>query len=404
MEQVQTHRYTLEKYAGSKTRYTCPSCGKKKVLALYVDTESNNEYLNDQVGRCNREVECGYHYTPKLYFADNDIPLPEREAASYTVAPKREPKREPKPKVNIPADVMQKSLSRYDTNKFISFLKTLFDDHIVDILIERYNIATSNGADYWGGGTGESVIFWFINKVREIRYGQVKLFNESGHTAKFTDATKDNELSTCTTGIHYLIKSIHKKAKREFPQWLNEYQLQDIYLNCFFGEHLLSNPQYSKKPIAIVEACKTAIVASVYFNQYTWLAVGSLSYLTEERCKILRNKKVTLFPDLGAYSKWSDRAIELQHIADFTVNDILEQIATDEQRAKGWDLCDYMATADFREELKDEFKEALLALPEDNCGDDAQRTVIIKFDALGLRRTDRGDAYRELLAGGAISI
>lgn len=78
--------YTLEKYAGSKTRYTCPSCGKKKVLALYVDTESNNEYLNDQVGRCNREVECGYHYTPKLYFADNDIPLPEREAASYTVA------------------------------------------------------------------------------------------------------------------------------------------------------------------------------------------------------------------------------------------------------------------------------------------------------------------------------
>ena len=37
----------------------------------YIDTENNNQYINDNVGKCNRLDKCGYHYTPKQYFADN---------------------------------------------------------------------------------------------------------------------------------------------------------------------------------------------------------------------------------------------------------------------------------------------------------------------------------------------
>ena len=38
---------------------------------IYIDTENNNQYLSDNVGKCNRLDKCGYHYTPRQYFTDN---------------------------------------------------------------------------------------------------------------------------------------------------------------------------------------------------------------------------------------------------------------------------------------------------------------------------------------------
>ena len=38
---------------------------------IYIDTENNNQYLSERVGKCNRLDKCGYHYTPKQYFTDN---------------------------------------------------------------------------------------------------------------------------------------------------------------------------------------------------------------------------------------------------------------------------------------------------------------------------------------------
>ena len=65
------YRYQLEKYRGRSTRHVCPQCGRKNVFTRYVDTENNNIYINDNVGKCNRLDKCGYHYTPKQYFTDN---------------------------------------------------------------------------------------------------------------------------------------------------------------------------------------------------------------------------------------------------------------------------------------------------------------------------------------------
>ena len=53
------------------TRHVCPQCGRKNVFTRYVDTENNNIYISDNVGKCNRLDKCGYHYTPHQYFTDN---------------------------------------------------------------------------------------------------------------------------------------------------------------------------------------------------------------------------------------------------------------------------------------------------------------------------------------------
>ena len=102
------YRYQLERYRGRSTRHVCPQCGRKNVFTRYVDTENNNIYISDKVGKCNRLDKCGYHYTPHQYFTDNpwkrDAPRKkecsfihfyrENERMNSTPPPPPEPKRQ----------------------------------------------------------------------------------------------------------------------------------------------------------------------------------------------------------------------------------------------------------------------------------------------------------------------
>lgn len=63
----------LQKYSGKSTRFTCPQCKTKQSFTLYINGETNQP-IHPTVGKCNREIKCGYHYTPKQYFTDNPSP------------------------------------------------------------------------------------------------------------------------------------------------------------------------------------------------------------------------------------------------------------------------------------------------------------------------------------------
>lgn len=304
------YKYTLEPYKGAKTRHICPQCNKK-AFTRYIDTESL-EYLGEHIGRCNREIHCGYHYKPAQYFLDNNLgythPKKDVFGASF-----RSPCSQ---KTYIPLEILQKSRIAYNRNSFVTYLRTLFDARTVSKLIGDYHLGTS-GAE-WPG----ACIFWFIDIKGRIHAGQVKLFKPNGHTAEI-------EGQKATTWIH----SILKKKLTPIPSWLVQYCDQERKVSCLFGEHLIGS-----KPIAIVEAPATAIVASEYLPHFTWLASGSLSYLNKQRCEVLKGKKVVLYPDLGAYNKWKAVADEL----GFDCSSLLEEIATDQDKERGLDLRDYL--------------------------------------------------------------
>jgi Domain of unknown function (DUF6371) len=324
------HKYILEPYKGMNTRYRCPSCQQRdKTFSLYIDTETG-EHLHPTVGRCNRESNCGYHYTPKQYFQDNNISF-------NTTQPKANKPRpvtpQPKPVSFIPVELFKQSLQIEktvtqvaETNHFVQFLINLFGVEIARQLVGRYFIATSK---HWNGAT----VFWQIDTQRKVRTGKIMLYSPT--TGK---RVKNLELP---------VYWVHKALKQP------EFELRQ----CLFGEHLLIEkdedgkiiPIEKRKHVAIVESEKTAVIASVYLPKFVWVAVGSLTNLNAEKCSILKGRTVTLFPDLNGFDKWSSKARELSHLANFTVSDLLERKATEAERKQGFDLADYLIKYDYKE-------------------------------------------------------
>jgi hypothetical protein len=306
------HRYILEPYKGMITRYCCPApnCGKGKTFSLYIDTETG-EHISPIVGRCDRESNCGYHYTPKQYFQDNNISFDTPQPTAYKPRPVI---LQSKPVSFIPFEVFKASLKAHEANHFAQFLINLFGVEVASQLVSRYFIATSK---HWNGAT----VFWQIDTQGKVRTGKIMLYSP----------TTGKRIKEPFNHINWA----HKALKQP------EFELRQ----CLFGEHFLKD---KSKPVAIVESEKTAVIASVYLPQFIWLAVGSLTNLNAEKCSILKGRTVTLFPDLNGFEKWSSKAKELSHLANFFVSELLERKATVAERKQGFDLADYLIKYDYK--------------------------------------------------------
>ena len=321
------YRYQFKKYKSPSDRVTCPSCNHKRKFTPYVDTVTG-ELLPPQYGKCERVNNCGYELNPNT---DGYAKMMrEQELANGQTNWRPQPIKRPmppppKPPVFIPNEVMQASLKAYHQNNFVKYLHTLFDASDVEAVVNCYQLGTSSR---WEGAT----VFWYIDLNRNVRAGQVKCFDDTGHTIK--DVLADGEPQSRTTWVHSLLS-----RKRPAPVWLADYLNQENKVGCLFGEHLLKSE--STKVVCVVEAPKTAIIASLYFPNFLWLAVGALTYLTADRCKALEGRKVILWPDLNGYDLWRERADKLS-AGRWKVSDFLEQVAPDEERSKGLDLADYL--------------------------------------------------------------
>ncbi|MCF8450689.1 MAG: DUF6371 domain-containing protein [Taibaiella sp.] len=304
--------FELEKYSGTASRYECPNCHKPHKFTRYVDPQTNKQ-IDDSVGKCDRIDQCGYHRTPKQHFEENKaagITTNRNYAAKRTLNLNREMKQAQKPEFNVGQSIFWDSLCApdYDGNKFVNYLAKICGLETATSLIEKYYIGNSKK---WTGST----IFWQVDIHGKIRTGKIMLYNP--YTGK-----RIREPYSHIAWVHNGLKKEDEELKQ-----------------CFFGEHLLRD---NKKQVGIVEAEKTAIVASAYKPDIIWLAAGSKEGLTEDKCSVLQGRKVELYPDLKAYSDWLDRATELSHITTFTVSGYLEQIATEEERQQGLDLADYL--------------------------------------------------------------
>lgn len=301
-------RFILEPYISQKNRYQCPSCGKRNIFTRYVDQEKK-EYVAENVGKCSREQKCGYHLPPKRYFEDlNSL---QGNQLNTDWAAKQRPLIDlcKLKKTNLtPSFIDNKhllnSLKQYSENNFLLFLENRTNKEVVSHVREKYKIGTSKK---WNGAT----IFWQIDNQGKIRTGKIMLYNK-------------------VTGKKNKINWVHSLLK------LDDFNLSQ----CLFGLHLLNSDK--NKAIALVESEKTAVIASIAFPQFIWMATGGLMNLKRDMILPLANRKVILFPDAGCQEIWSKKVANLPRNIHFKFSDLLERKSTAKEKIEGCDIADYV--------------------------------------------------------------
>lgn len=338
------HRYRLQPYTGPKSRTTCPACGKSCCFTRYLDNDTG-ELLPDEYGRCDREANCGYHLSPYEKDAGGlsyawQVRLDERQAIPMPTGPRRPSRATPKPTaarratvLSIPPDIFTATLGSYERNNLAHLLRQHFGWGVADELLARFRLGTSV---YWPG----ACVFWLIDEQGRTRGGQVVLYDETGHTVK--QQRPDSTLYRCTRWAHTALAYAYRQRGIPPPVWLSEYEQHGQKSPCLFGLPQLATAP-AGQPVALVESAKTAMLATPYFPQYTWLATMGLSYLTPERLAPLRGHRVVLFPDAGALAAWQVRVNELRGLG-FTVqvSAELESLVTPDERGAGLDLADVL--------------------------------------------------------------
>ena len=328
----------LEPYSGRLSRHSCPGCKQPQTFSLYIDGNTNKP-IHRSVGRCNRENSCGYHYKPRDYFRDNpedglayklrNNPLEGKYQLSgnknsilnpnFNIETQQLPGSEEflfdkKPTTidYIPKKYMVKSAS-YDSN-FITFLSSYFPRKEIEEVLELYAL---------GATRNKSVIYWQIDIDGNVRTGKIMQYNP----------VTGKRLKNGAGNINW----VHSILKRK-----NSLSHNFNLCQCYFGEHLLR--QYPNKPVAIVEGEKTAVIGSMIYKDFNWLAAGNLNGLSVSKSEVLKDKYVTLYPDSGCMEKWTKKMREIRSRipAKISVSDLIEKHVNENELQHGYDLADYI--------------------------------------------------------------
>lgn len=354
------YRYTLDK---SSRKFICPACHKKRFVR-YIDTYTN-EYLPEQYGRCDREADCRYHLNP---YSDGYAKLiNEREPKKptnykYQNFVYNKPEIKPESQITyFDFDTLNQTLKGYEKNVFIQNLlcNILYPFDVSDIekVISMYGLGTITEG-YMAG----AVTFPFIDKNGNVRTIQVKQFDKENHTIN-------------TNFLHAIIEKDYIRNKKELPEWLRLYLKNEKKVTCLFGEHLLS--KYPNNPVALVEAPKTAVYGTLYFgfpeneNNLLWLAVYNKSSFSFDKIISLKGRFVYVFPDLSkdgnTFKEWKEKANEFEQRLNgtqFKVFDLLEKIASEADKIKGYDIADFLIKQDWREYRKAFANDKAIKQPE----------------------------------------
>ena len=299
---MNTPAYHLQKYNGPSTRYTCPSCGAKHRFTRYVDAYGRS--LHPSVGRCDRESACGYHKTPRDYFAEHPV---EKKVTPVVV-----PEAKPKELCVIPGHYVTRSVRPDRDSAFTTFLGTLFDPLVVEMLVVDYRLGVTSDGD---------VIFFQLDLQGRCRTGKIMKYNpQTGHRIK--DPATPHRIDW----VHSRLKHAGKLP----ASW--------TLTQCLFGEHLLSD--HPDKTVALVESEKTAVICAGILPKFLWLATGGKSQLGD-KLLVLQGRKIVAFPDVDGFEVWSQKLAAYAQL-QVTVSSVLQQNASPEDIAGHIDIADWL--------------------------------------------------------------
>lgn len=319
------YRYTLKPYRKPSDRRICPSCGRRGEFSPYID-KATGEALNHNVGRCNREQSCGYHLKPKDYFKSIGYPLPD----GYDPKPEKI-----RPVDFLPLELLEQSAHFYKSSNFYKFFTSAFTSIVADKVFQLYCVGSSR---YWQG----AVLFPQIDLDGNFR--QAKIMQYDAATGRRIKAGAIVEKFNPVTNQFESIKADQDCAK-VYGRYLTKDTKGMNLEQVPFGFHLLT--EMPDNIICLVESEKTAMIAAACLPSYCWIASGGSNGAKWKDYSITKNfdgRDVILFPDLGQFDNWKAAADHINSVVkcNIKVSPYLENSATDNERADGYDLADYL--------------------------------------------------------------
>ncbi|WP_290382273.1 DUF6371 domain-containing protein [uncultured Bacteroides sp.] len=306
----QDYKYQLDK---SSRKHICPRCGKKSFV-LYLDEYGTP--LDEEVGKCDRKDNCNWHYTPKQYFQDRK---PINTSTLKPITSPRMTRPKPIPPDFIPPEILPSTMKGYEHNSLMIFLHSFFDsligsDEVNRVAIE-YGVGTSN---QFGG----SPIFWQIDEHGNIRSGKIMGY----------DSTTGKRVKQPRPQLAW----VHSLMREQYP----DFRLQQ----CFFGSHRLIKAEQRMKAlneerkalslngevkpiVGLFESEKAVLIAAMALvwgksdNLIIPVSCGGCEGFnpTDEKkrdpfdgIRLLKNRKVVLFPDEGKFGEWEQKAKALK--------------------------------------------------------------------------------------------
>ena len=188
---------------------------------------------------------------------------------------------------------------------------------------ERYRLGKSKSG---------KTIYWMIDEMNQVR---------DGHLGD--------------TWVSLLLKA------RE-PKLLQSWHPR----HCLFGQHLLTNTNLTNptnlyschssnscstknKPVCVVESEASAVILSELFPESIWMAYAYPANMTVDLLDPLQGCTITVYPqtdpNMEIYLSFLDFADTVRRVSpsiDISVENILEENATEEQKQRNIDLVDFL--------------------------------------------------------------
>lgn len=341
MQNATQYSETLDR---SSRKFRC-RCGHK-TLVRYRN-QITGEYLEPaEIGRCDRENRCGYHLTPKQYREANGIKTEQKEFCESI----KKGIQEPPPVDFLPMEYLAQLMPAkfYSRNNFFNFLRDLFGELVARQLFAEYCLGTSA---YWKG----ACVFPQIDTEGNLRQIKIML-HDAGTGKRMKEGATVERMDRATR--QYVTEVTERSCSLVYGRYIAPSTRGLNLEQTFFGAHLLT--EYPDKPVCVVESEKTALIASVYFPGFVWLATGGASgckWREYATYKALKGRSVTFFPDHGyfnrksertCYEEWVERCARISDVLPGTtirVSNLLEKrLAGQERQDK--DLADLLLTRD----------------------------------------------------------
>ncbi len=290
-------KYRLEKYKSRANRYTCPQCGGKTCFTRYID--ENGEYVHDDVGKCDHEQSCGYHYTPFQFYRDNPWEregyIGERKETRRMTPFDTPRKQQQKEVIYVPKSYTGAAMNGYAETNFFKWLASIIEDleRLYEVCL-LYQIGAST-KDY----RDPAVIFWQIDRFGNVHDGKLMWYGENGHRSG---------------AVNWVVTKMAKQGIL-FPSGYTSDKV-------FFGEHLTA--VFREEPVCIVESEKSAVVCACLFTKYLWVASGGCGGLNGNKLRCLSGRKVIVIPDAGEVEKWR-KQIESDHTFYYAIAEWIDR-------------------------------------------------------------------------------